>query len=121
MLIPTTTRTTSRIAGRPRELQRCGSALRRVATAEGLSRDDLVQLLGDTPQQERETIGPLLDGEEPPCRVAATSTLAKLEDTLGVDLGSSALRGRWTLLGRLLGDLVGFVVAPFVAISSSPA
>jgi hypothetical protein len=113
MLIPTTTRTASLIHRPPRGLQLCSSALRRVAAAEGLAPADLVQLLGNATEQERETIGPLLEGEEPKCRLAAASALAKLEDALGTDLGSNVLCGRWTRLGQLLGDLVGFVIGPF--------
>jgi hypothetical protein len=81
-----------------------------------LARADVVQLLADAPDEEQEAVARLLDGDgDPPDRRAAAAGLARLEDLLDIDLGSSALSGVWRAVGRRLGDLVGIVVGPLCA------
>jgi hypothetical protein len=90
--------------------------LRQLVCSEGLATADVLQMLYAAPHEEREAVRRLLEATgDPPARRAAARGLERLEDLLGVDLGSSAIGGFRRRGSRRLGDLVGLVVAPVCA------
>jgi hypothetical protein len=98
------------------DLARCGSTLREFARGQGLTAADVLQLIADAPLEEREAVRHLFTSTgQSPRRSAAAAGLARLEDLLDVDLGSSMMGGKGRMVGRHLGDLVGLVVAGLCA------
>jgi hypothetical protein len=108
------TRSTSQIQHPPGDLALAKSKLDDVAANAGLDADDLLQLISEAPNTEREALRAMLDAEATPVsRKDATNALARLEDVLGTQIGSGSLKGRWNFVGRRAADLLGLFLGPF--------
>ena len=114
MLVPTAEHDAPSTRGRSGDLHFCASKLMETAESAGLSSADLTQLLSDATEEEQAALSAIIAGDgDPPPRKATVGALVRLEDALGVDLGSSSLHGRWSGAGRRAADLIGLVLGPF--------
>jgi hypothetical protein len=92
------------------DLDHCVDRLGALIEREGLELDDVCQLLGRMgPDQDRAV--QFLLGQAPTARGSdVRDVLQRLEDHLGVYLGSRALAGRTTRIGRRAADVLGALV-----------
>ena len=95
---------------RPSDLNRCGKHLRKTVAGLGFSRTYLVQLLGKPTAAELGALDSLLGNSQGADRSAVRDVLVKLEDRLGIDLGSGELCGRLNQIGKHLASLTGGVL-----------
>jgi hypothetical protein len=110
----TATRSPSQIQHPSRDLAQAKSTLDDVAAKAGLSADDLMQLISDAPDREREALRTMLGPNATPVRRKdATNALVRLEDALGASIGSGTLKGRWNYVGQRLAGVVGLFIGPF--------
>jgi hypothetical protein len=96
--------------GRPDDLGRYAKRLRKTVSGLGLSRAQLVQLLDRPTAAELGALDALLGSGSTAGRGAVREVLVKLEDRLGVDLGSGELCGRLNLLGKHLASVAGGIL-----------
>jgi len=98
-------------ARRAQDLQLSGERLGVVVEREGLSRDDLRQLAGELTPRQEEALGFLTGDVQAPGRRPVLDVLERLEDRLGIDLGSGALASPAARAGSLLASAVGAVLS----------
>jgi len=97
-------------ASPPPDLSRCGLRVRRVASDLGLERAHLVQLIGDPTSAQVEALDALLGAGHCAGLTATREVLVKLEDRLGLDLGSRELCSQTARIGRRVADVIGAVL-----------
>lgn len=92
-------------------LRRSVERLRFAARREGLSHDDLRQLAGELTPRREKALDYLTGEGQVADRAAVIDVLQRLEDRLGIELGSDALVSPGARLGRFVASLVGAVLA----------
>ena len=107
-LIPEATSPRARTT--PADLERCATRLRTLTENEGLTADNVRQLLGPSSADECAALDFLFDERSTASRRAMRRVLERLEDRLGVALGATELTSSVTRVGRRIADLVGVVV-----------
>lgn len=111
---------TSAAADRPRaaargslrrsaDLERSAARMRAAIEREGLALADVRQLLGAADAEQLRALDYLVGAAPAARRASVRRVLVRLEDRLGIDLGSAQLAGRAPRAGRRLADVAGAV------------
>ena len=93
------------------DLRQCSRLLRTVVEREGLSHHDVSQLAGATDLHQKAAVDFLFGHVALASRRAVCEVIERLEDKLGVELGSNKLVSPTRRVGKLVADAIGGFLA----------